>query len=135
MVTTDHVTNRKTGKRFHIYHRLNCKSNKVIYLIECILCNYKPYVGKSETASNLRTNNHRSDSNKAEAIAVDQHFFTPGHDFTKHARITLIEQLNNTSHMNEEEITKILEKKEDFWMLKLDTLKPDGFNQALNFPL
>ena len=36
--------------------------------------------------------------------------------------------------MTEHEITTILEKKEDFWIKKLNTLKPDGFNQALNFP-
>ena len=134
MVTTKYVTNRKTGKKFHIYHNLNCKSHNVIYLIECSLCNFKPYIGKSETASNLRTNNHRSDCNKADSIAVDQHFSTNSHNFTKHAKITLIEKVENTSHMTEEEITTTLERREDFWMMKLNTLKPDGFNQEFNFP-
>ena len=134
MVTTEHITNRKTGMKFHIYHNLNCKSHNVIYLIECSLCNFKPYIGKSEPPSNIRTNNHRCDSKKADSIPVDQHFSTNGHDFTKHAKITLIEKLENTSHMTETEITATLERREDFWMLKLNTLKPDGFNQELNFP-
>ena len=54
----------------------------MIYLIECALCNYKPYVGKNEHPSSLRTNNHRSDSKKTDSIPVDQHCGQPGHDFT-----------------------------------------------------
>ena len=134
MTNTTYVTNRKTGKKFHIFHKLNCKSKHVIYLIECALCNFKPYIGKSETASNLRTNNHRTDAKKEDSIAVDKHFSSPGHNFTTHAKITLIEKLENTTHMTEQQITTILERREDFWMLKLDTITPQGFNQALNFP-
>jgi hypothetical protein len=134
MCDTNFVTNRKTGKKYYIYHKLNCKSTNVIYLIECILCNHKPYVGKSEPPSNLRTNNHRTDSKKPNSIPVDQHFATAGHDFYKHAKITLIEKIENTTNMTKEEITYTLEKREDFWMIKLNTLNPDGFNQGLNFP-
>jgi hypothetical protein len=135
MVTTSHFTNRKTGKVFNILHNLNCKSFNVIYLIECTLCNNKPYVGKTETQSNVRTNSHRSEAKKPDSIAIDRHFFeNKDHDFEKHAKITLIEKLENTSHMTEYEITTTLEKREDFWMKKLDTLTPDGFNQELNFP-
>ena len=91
-------------------------------------------MGKSEPATNLRINNHRSDSKKQDSIPVDQHFSTPGHNFTTHARITLIEKLENTTYMTEEEVTTFFETREDFWMIKLDTLIPDGFNQALNYP-
>ena len=133
MVSTDHFTNRKTGKKYYIRHNLNCRSAKVIYLIECTLCNNKPYVGKSEPPSNLRTNNHRNDAKKADSILVDKHFFeNKDHDFEKHAKITLIEQLRNTDHMTQEEITYNLEKRENFWMMKLNTLQPDGFNITLN---
>ena len=115
MVNTSIFTNRKTGKQYNILHKLNCKSSHVIYLIECALCNYKhkPYVGKSEHPSNHKTNNHRSDSKKKYSIPVDQHYGQPGHDFTKHARITLIEQIQNRNK-SKEEMTHILEKREDF---------------------
>ena len=64
---------------------------------------------------------------------IDKHFYeTPGHDFEKHAKITLIEQLRNAENMTKEEITFNLEKREAFWMIKLNTLQPDGFNIALN---
>ena len=42
MTTTTEFTNRKTGRQFKIYHNVNCKSFYVIYLIECILCHFKP---------------------------------------------------------------------------------------------
>ena len=134
MANTNHFTNRKNGRKFNIYHNLNCKSNNVIYLIECTLCNHKPYIGKSEPATNLRISNHRSDFKKQDSIPVDQHFSTPGHNFTTHARITLIEKLENTTYMTEEEVTTFLETREDFWMVKLDTLISVVFNQALNYP-
>ena len=135
MVSTNHFWNRKTKRKFSIRHNLNCKSDKVIYLIECTLCNNKPYVGKSETQSNLRTNNHRSDSKKSDSIEVDKHFYdNKDHDFEKHAKVTLIERLRNPEHMTAEEITYNLEKREDFWILKLNTLQPDGFNVSLNHP-
>ena len=133
MECTTFFTNRKTGKRYNILHNLNCKSSNVIYLIECTLCDYKPYVGKSEPPSNIRTNNHRADSAKENSIPVDKHFGQPGHNFTKHARITLIEQMRNTNK-SKEEIRNILERREDFWIIKLDSMHPNGFNQSLNFP-
>ena len=133
MANTSIFTNRKSGKQYNILHQLNCKSSHVIYLIECTLCNHKPYVGKSEYPSNIRTNNHRSDSKKKNTIPVDQHYGQPDHDFTKHARIKLIEQVHNRNK-SKEEITHILEKREDFWIKALDALKPNGFNQGLNFP-
>ena len=80
MADTNYFTNRKTGKRFNILHNLNCKSKNLIYLIECTLCNFKPYIGKCETPSNLCRNNHRIDSTKENAINVEKHFSEPGHD-------------------------------------------------------
>ena len=59
MATTTKFTNRKTGRQFQIYHTVNCKSfSHVIYLIECTLRLFKPYVGKCETTFNLRLNTH-----------------------------------------------------------------------------
>ena len=63
---------------------------------------------------------------------MDKHFSEPGYDFTKHARITLIEKIEN-ARMTKQEVTLILEEREDFWIKTLDTLKPYGSNQTLNF--
>ena len=60
--------------------------------MECMLFN-KQRTGKSEITFNLRPNNHRKDVNKQNSLQTDQHFWLPGHNFNKHAKFTLIEQL------------------------------------------
>ena len=44
------------------------------------------------------------------------------------ANFTLIERLNNTKLLRFR-----LKKREDFWIYKLKTLKPHGFNAQVNF--
>ena len=58
-----------------IYHffNINCESEYVIYLMECILCKMQ-YVGKAERAIQLRINNHRKDSKKPNSILACKHF-------------------------------------------------------------
>ena len=110
---------------------MNCNSKNVIYLAECILCPNTQYVGKTEPPWKRRLYGHRSDSKKADAIEFDQHFQLPGHNFTEHARFTLIEKMN-TGPSKGQTHTQRLENREDFWMLQLKTIKPDGLNVGLN---
>ena len=132
MMNTTQFMNRKTGKQFKLYHNVNCKSINVIYLIECTLCHFKPYVGKCETGFNLRLNNHRTHAKSDKSILVDKHFTSTDHDFTKHAKITIIEKL--IKNMSKQLTTATLENREDFWIQKLNTLVPLGFNISLNNP-
>ena len=60
--------------------------------MERIICKIQNVV-KSETPFNLRLNNHRKDVNNPKAIPVCNHFKMNGHNFMKHAKFTLIEQL------------------------------------------
>ena len=91
MRTTTTFQNRHTNTVFKIFHRVNCKDKNIIYLLECIKCNNKGYVGKSEIAANLRMNGHRSDAKKQDKLAVDARFLQPGHDFQRDAKFTIIE--------------------------------------------
>ena len=100
--------------------------------MECVLCN-KQYTGKSETAFHLRFNNHQKDVNKLNSLQLDQHFRLLGHNFNKHAKFTLIGQLNDTN-IDKELSKHSLKKHGDFWIIKLKTLRPHGFNAELNFP-
>ena len=45
---------------FLIKHKVTCKSNCVIYLMECSLCEKRQYVGKCEYSLNLRMSTHRN---------------------------------------------------------------------------
>ena len=88
--------NYQTKRTFKIFHKLNCRSSLVIYLMECTLCKIQ-YVRK---ALNIRLNNHRKDANgnSPKAISASIYFKQPGHNFNKHAKFTLIEQINNTNN-------------------------------------
>ena len=93
--------------------------------MECILCKIQ-YVGKSETPFNLRLNNHRKDVNNPKAIPACNHFKIHGHNFMKHAKFTLIEQLSKDT------LRLWLKQREEFWIIKLATLAPKGLNQQLS---
>ena len=65
------------------------------------------------------------------ASQADQHSKLPHHNLNQHARFTLIEQLDNVN-IDKDLTTLRLKKREDFWIQKLKTLYPCGFNAELN---
>ena len=50
----------------------------------------------------MRLNNHRKDFNNANAIPACHYFKTYGHDFMKHMKVPLIEQLSKTSNISKD---------------------------------
>ena len=113
-----------------IFHQLACKSQAIIYLLQCRIC-FIQYVGKRETIFNLRLNNHRKDSKKKDAILACTHFQKSNRIFQRDAKFVLIEHITK-KYNTIEEIRLILKKRENFWILNLLTLYPDGLNQELN---
>ena len=99
--------------------------------MKCKLCKIQ-YVGKAETAFNIRLNNHRKDVNNPKSIPANFHFRKPGHSFNLHAKFTLIEQLSNIHTTNKETLKFRLKCCEDFWIQKLETLTSKGLNQEVN---
>ena len=99
--------------------------------MECALCKVQ-YVGKAETALNIKLNNHRKDENNAKSIPVDLHFKKPGHSFNLHAKFTLIKQLRDIHKTDKVTLKFRLKHREDFWIQNLETLTPKGLNQELN---
>ena len=91
-LTTNTFIRQQKKRTFNIFFNFNCKSEYVIYLMECILCK-KRYVGKGERAFNLRLNNHRKDTKKPNSILACKHFQEKGHQFNKHAKFIIIDKL------------------------------------------
>ena len=89
------------------------------------------YVGTSETTFNLRLNYHRKDSTKKDAILACTHFQKSNHIFQKDAKFILVEQITK-KYNSIEELRLILKKRENFWILNLRTLYPDGLDQELS---
>ena len=99
--------------------------------MECILCKIQ-YVGKSKTSFNLRLSNHRKDVNNPKAIPAWNHFKIHGHNFMKHAMVTLIEQLKKISNISKNTLRLRLKSRENIWIIKLEIPAPKGLNQELN---
>ena len=135
IVSTSTFQNRTGKRQYKIFHNVNCKSKNVINLAHCKLCNNKPYVGKcEEQMTHKRITKHRFVAKNTKSIPVDRHFLLPGHNFDSHFKLTIIEEITN-QHMTKEKIRDVKMHREDFWILKLDTLQPNGFNEDLNYPL
>ena len=120
----------RTNEKFEIKHRVNCKTKKGTYLGLCLLCTQYQYIGKFETPWNQRLYNHRKDAKKTKSIPYDEHFRLPGHDFNKHARFIIIEALDRTTDTLTDR--KILKEREDYWISRLNTHYPNGFNDRFN---
>ena len=101
--------------------------------MECSLCEKSQYVGKSKYSLNLRMIIHRYDVWRTDGPPCDKHFQMPGNNFNTHAKFTIIEDVYNKSLL-EWKIPSLLEHTEDFWILKLQTLFPQGLNISLNYP-
>ena len=101
--------------------------------MECNLCKIQ-YVGKAETPFNVRLNNHQKDANgnSPKAIPASIHFKQPGHNFNKHAKFTLIEQINSTINTDIDTKKTGLKRRENFWILKLDILTSRELNPELS---
>ena len=80
LISTTTFKSNQTNKAFKIYHRVNCKSSFVIYLLECNI----QYVGKSETPFKIRLNNHRNDVKNPNAISTPKYFNRQDYNFNNY---------------------------------------------------
>ena len=131
IIATTIFESTQTKEKFDIYHKVSCKSNYVIYLLQCLLCKIE-YVGKSETPFHIRLNNHRKDIKNPHAIEACKHFNNWNHVFHKHGKFILIEKLNNIKNTSTEVLKQRVKDRENYWIKRLKTLAPFGLNQELN---
>ena len=78
-------------------------------------------------------NIHRNDVWRTDGLPCEKHFQNPGHYFNAHAKFTIIEEVYNKS-LSKLEIRSLLEHREDFWILKSQTLSPQHLIISLNYP-
>ena len=134
IINTSYFTDREGKRKYDIRHRTSCKSKNAVYLGFCLKCNDRQYVGKVESqGANRRVNKHRNDAKREDSIAIDRHFQEPGHDFNRDFRLIIIEEITKRN-LTTEQNRELLQRREDFWIMKLGTLEPRGFNDRLNYP-
>ena len=117
VLTTKTFESIQTKEKFNTYHKLSCKSNYVIYLLEYLLCKTQ-YVGKSEALFYVRLNNHRKDITP-NAVKACQHFNNWNCAFHKHGKSILIEQLNNIKYTSTEALKQRLKERQNYWIKRL----------------
>ena len=70
------------------YHKISCKGNYVIYLLECLICKTQ-YIGKTETPFHVKLNNHRKDIKYPLTVEACKHFNYCNHVFHKLGKLIL----------------------------------------------
>ena len=112
--TTTTFKSQQTNKTWKIFHNTNCKTEYVIYLLQCIICNLQ-YARKNETSFNIRLKNYRKDVKDPKAILADKHFQKNGHRFNRYTRFTIIDESRNTK-LDKEILRECLIQRENFWI-------------------
>ena len=113
VIKTEHFKSNQTNRTFRIFQKTTCKSNFIIYLLECKLFKIQ-YVGKAEATFNIQLNNHRKDVKDPKAISVDKHFNQTGHNFNLHPKFIIIEQLEDIEKISNEILKERLKTPENF---------------------
>ena len=75
----------------------------------------------------------RKDAKKERSTPSDEHFDQESHIFTDHAKFIIIEKLEHQISAIADR--KVLEKREDYWVSRLRTTSPKGFNDKWNLPI
>ena len=114
-----------TGKTNKVRCTVNCNSKNVIYLAFCTKCK-KQGVG-STTTWKPRLRNYKSQIklNIQKSCCIAKHFMNCCSDVdnpSRYLKFKIIDHLNNTDNLTDDEIDKLLLRKEQFWIGTLITM-------------
>ena len=80
-----------TGEKIIIYCNANCKTENIIYLLECAMCGLQ-YIGETKQQLSKRLNGHRSDANCKPDLPLSRHLRSTGHhDSFGKLKVTIID--------------------------------------------
>ena len=111
----------------------SCQSSNIIYLLSCEKCELH-YVGQTSTTLRQRASSHRYIFNKKTEVLHSRHLTThfglPGHDFNHDFKFTPLQSVpvNENKKANSVDLQRL----ENKWITKLNTLHPSGLNTNFN---
>ena len=109
-------------RRIHHIRNANCKTENIIYLLECAIYGLQ-YVGETKQQLSKRLNGHRSDANCKPDLPLSRHLrSTCHHDSFGKLKVTIIDH-------NPKWDDKSRQERESFWIRKLKTLSLNGINE------
>ena len=130
MKPTNTFKSTVTGISFSIKHKITCKSENVVYLMQCKKCK-KQYVGETERALGERMNDHRSRMKKPKTL-IARHFSAENHSIEnleiigiEIAEIPLLGAKFMTGGQYSKPFRIFCEK---LWQMILQTINPDGLS-------
>ena len=125
-------TSHVTGNKYIFAGEANCRTENIIYLIECERC-HKQYVGKTTRQLNVRMGEHRTDP----TLGISSHRCCPEYNIFNDLKVMVIEAheyppvLLQKLHLQDEIIRHPLDVAERKWIMELRTLYPYGMNIAV----
>jgi hypothetical protein len=114
-----------TKEEFIIKCTATCKTNNIIYLLECAICGLQ-YIGQTKEKLKERMYGHRSNADRNHpASSLHKHLGSANHDTNfDEMKVTIIE---HDPIWND----KRRQEREHFWIRKLKTLSPNGINAKM----
>jgi hypothetical protein len=121
MLLTSRISSGVNNFTFDIGGPFTCHTRDCVYLLQCSLCGIQ-YIGQTETAFNLRLNNHRRDS--VIEGPIHDHLLETGYDHNfSHFRWIILKSNFNGSTKNRENF-------ESWSINKFNLFKGDGLNKT-----
>jgi hypothetical protein len=136
LTVQDHCISHHTERKYSTPHRGSCKSNNLVYLIDCSACGLQ-YVGETKRRIQDRLSEHLRDTEKYNEYQevdnpnrrdtpVAKHFSLPNHS-TDNISIQIIEYIKMNKEW--ESTTQFRRTRELHWIHQLKTLDPWGINR------
>ena len=123
---TGRVRCARTKESFRTRTKISCKSNNLIYALECTVCNWLHYVGETGRTIHARLLGHRTDV-KAKDVTkpVGKHFCLPGHNDFSQLKVHILEFCQTPPDKAHKKHREQVERK---WQERLRSSYPWGLN-------
>ena len=119
---SDQFLSRTTGEKYKIRQDISCKSENIIYLVNCKNCRMQVVRSCKDFAKRV-SNYISSIERKSPGCKIEQHFLQRGHSIQDFAVLGIVKLENPPPDPIER-----LREFEGYWMVKLNTLQPHGMN-------
>ena len=119
MKVTNSFKSTATGKSYPVRTSANCKTENIIFLIECRKCKMQ-YVGETKNALHKYLTCLRSDINSGTQRPASAHFNFPGHSM-EDLTIMIIEKIASNDGQTRRKLQR-------YWINELRSMAPGGIN-------
>jgi hypothetical protein len=114
-----------TSRSYKKYHRGNCTTQNLIYMLTCTFCNHQ-YVEQTKRQFKIRIAEHLADIRHKRDTPVSLHFNKDLHSVNS-VRCEILEALKGDPEC--ESTRTLRDRREQLWIHQLQTKHPKGINK------